>query len=125
MDRRPTSLASGLRGGSAIRAVGGTRRPSPVLPDRKSAQWWILRPATDGSAWALVPYLNENLTVTATFGDGNWDHHGRRRSPSRALLSRGHGDVVVGLQEGPRSCCAHSGGQPVGVRQRAQVKPVS
>ncbi|MFI1568711.1 hypothetical protein ACH4ZX_37810 [Streptomyces sp. NPDC020490] len=37
----------------------------------KKAQWWRLRPTTSGDAWALVPYLNEDLAVTATYGDDN------------------------------------------------------
>ncbi|MFI0779360.1 RICIN domain-containing protein [Streptomyces sp. NPDC021212] len=55
-----------------VRGDAGTSVYLAKCQDRKSAQWWILRPTTDGSAWALVPYVNENLAVTATYGDDNW-----------------------------------------------------
>ncbi|MFI0776152.1 hypothetical protein [Streptomyces sp. NPDC021212] len=54
-----------------VRGDAGTSVYLAKCQDRKSAQWWILQPTTDGSARALVPYLNENLAVTATYGDDN------------------------------------------------------
>ncbi|MGP3954127.1 RICIN domain-containing protein [Streptomyces sp. 7N604] len=55
-----------------VRGDAGTSVYLAKCQPRKSAQWWLLQPTTDGTAWALVPYLNENLAVTALYGDDNY-----------------------------------------------------
>ncbi|MGA5895194.1 RICIN domain-containing protein [Streptomyces venetus] len=54
-----------------VRGDAGTYVYLAPCQSTKKAQWWRLRPTVDGDAWALVPYLNEDLAVTATYGDDN------------------------------------------------------
>jgi hypothetical protein len=34
-------------------------------------QWWEVQRVGDSSRWVLIPYLNEGVAVTGTFGDDN------------------------------------------------------
>ncbi|MFF4486740.1 hypothetical protein ACFY0F_09625 [Streptomyces sp. NPDC001544] len=54
-----------------VRGDAGTWVYLAPCQSTRKAQWWRLRATADGRAWALVPYLNEDLAVTATFGDDN------------------------------------------------------
>ncbi|MFF1273958.1 RICIN domain-containing protein [Streptomyces marokkonensis] len=55
-----------------MRGDAGTSVHLATCQSGKKAQWWLLRPTTNRDAYALVPYLDEDLAVTATYGDDNW-----------------------------------------------------